>query len=88
MRMPVTDARSGVCDENLVAPWALARSTAHNLRGGLGVRPEVRACSGPRAIDRGPKISQGRRKSGMMFQAGKVAHDNHCASATPCAIFI
>jgi hypothetical protein len=34
--------------------------------------------------DEGKTIGPG----GHWFQAGKVAHDNHCASATPCVIFI
>lgn len=34
--------------------------------------------------DEGAPIGPG----GFWFQAGKAPHDNHCASATPCVIFI
>jgi len=35
-------------------------------------------------VDEGDAIGPG----GFWFQAGKKLHDNHCASATPCVIFI
>jgi len=38
----------------------------------------------PGSADEGSPIGPG----GHWFQAGKVAHDNHCASPTPCVIFI
>lgn len=34
--------------------------------------------------DEGPAIGPG----GFWFQRGRVPHDNHCASTTPCVIFI
>jgi len=38
----------------------------------------------PGSADEGSPIGPG----GHWFQAGKVSHDNHCASTTPCVIFI